>query len=194
MPALTQGESLLVGDSVVGTITSVGYGYRVGANLAMAFVAPEHAEIGTHMEVSMLGQRFGATVTEPCLYDPQHCAPAPEVTREVQRTCSANDRPTFGGGSRSASPWWVLLPTSVGAFEINMDGANVRAALGVSTVQDLGQGERRVVAFNNHHFCVAQGWLHLLGTAPTAEAPLFKRNTPTALAKKYVGRRRATRV
>lgn len=66
------GESLLVGETVVGTITSAGYGYRVEANLAMAFVVPEHAEIGTQMEVSMLGQRFGATVTEPCLYDPQH--------------------------------------------------------------------------------------------------------------------------
>ena len=38
----------------------------------MAFVAPEQAEIGTRMEVSMLGERFGATVTEPCLYDPRH--------------------------------------------------------------------------------------------------------------------------
>ena len=66
------GESLLIGDSLVGTITSAGYGYRVGANLAMAFVAPEQAEIGTRMEVSMLGERFGATVTEPCLYDPRH--------------------------------------------------------------------------------------------------------------------------
>ena len=83
-------------------------------------------------------------------------------------------------GQRPANVWQrftlglALLgacTTAASAFEINMDGAKVRAALGVSTVQDLGQGDRRVVAFNNHHFCVAQGWLHLLGTAPTAEAP-----------------------
>ena len=64
-------------------------------------------------------------------------------------------------GQRPANAWRrfalgiALVGTctaSTGAFEINMDGANVRAALGVSTVQDLGQGERRVVAFNDHHF------------------------------------------
>ena len=81
-------------------------------------------------------------------------------------------------GQRPANVWrrfslgLALLSaytTAASAFEINMDGAKVRAALGVSTVQDLRQGDRQVVAFNNQHFCVAQGWLHLLGTAPTAE-------------------------
>ena len=95
-------------------------------------------------------------------------------------------------GQRPANAWRrfalgiALVGTctaSTGAFEINMDGANVRAALGVSTVQDLGQGERRVVAFNDHHFCVAQGWLHLLGTTPTAESPPADGNSPSSAGR-----------
>ena len=63
------GESLLRGDAVVGTITSAAYGHRVGKNLAMAFVDPDCAEVGTALHVEMLGERFGAVIEPACLYD-----------------------------------------------------------------------------------------------------------------------------
>ena len=55
------------------------------------------------------------------------------------------------------------------AFEINMGAAEVRAALDIPTVEDLTQGERRLVELAPGNFCVAQGWLHVLGTATTSE-------------------------
>ncbi len=59
----------------------------------MAFVTPEHAEIGVHMEVSMLGQRFGATVTEPCLYDSPH---ARDRAARLFEGFNSHVRPTTG--------------------------------------------------------------------------------------------------
>ncbi|MEO1199860.1 MAG: FAD-dependent oxidoreductase [Pseudomonadota bacterium] len=64
------GASVMDGTSVVGTITSGAWGHRTGLNLALAFVAPERAEIGTQMEVDLLGDRFAAEVIPPSPYDP----------------------------------------------------------------------------------------------------------------------------
>lgn len=63
------GESLMLDDQVIGTITSAGWGHRTGKNIAMAFVDPHHAGVGTRCDVAMLGTRFEATVCEPCLYN-----------------------------------------------------------------------------------------------------------------------------
>ncbi len=64
------GDSLLQGGRVVGTVTSAAWGYRVGRNLAMAFVEPDCAALDTAMDVLVLDERLPAKVVEPCLYDP----------------------------------------------------------------------------------------------------------------------------
>ncbi|MBY8975505.1 GcvT family protein [Rhodobacteraceae bacterium NNCM2] len=66
------GDSLFLGDRVVGTVTSAGWGHRVGKNLAMGFVDPGLAAEGTAMEISLLAERFPVTVIAPCQYDPQN--------------------------------------------------------------------------------------------------------------------------
>jgi dimethylglycine dehydrogenase len=64
------GASLMQGDDVVGTITSGAWGYRVGKNLAYAFIDPKLSEIGTCVKLDLLGQLVDATVCTPSLYDP----------------------------------------------------------------------------------------------------------------------------
>lgn len=66
------GASLLDGGEIVGTITSAGWGYRVGRNIAMAFVNPGCAVIGTKLSAEIIGREFPATVVNPCLYDPEN--------------------------------------------------------------------------------------------------------------------------
>ena len=64
------GDSLYSGDDLIGTITSGGYGHRVEKNIAMGFVNPEFAEIGTKLEIEIMGERYAVEVCEPGLYDP----------------------------------------------------------------------------------------------------------------------------
>ncbi|MEL7542587.1 MAG: glycine cleavage T C-terminal barrel domain-containing protein, partial [Pseudomonadota bacterium] len=66
------GDSLMLGDSVVGTITSAAYGHRVDENLAMAFVDPDHVAEGTPLQALILGEHVAATVVTPCRYDPEN--------------------------------------------------------------------------------------------------------------------------
>ncbi|WP_424966184.1 GcvT family protein [Dinoroseobacter sp. S375] len=63
------GASVMCGDAVVGTVTSGGYGHRVGANLAYAFLKPGAPETG--LTVDVLGTQVAAEITERGLYDPQ---------------------------------------------------------------------------------------------------------------------------
>ena len=56
----------------VGSVTSGGYGHRVKKNIAMAFVEPGAAAVGTALEVGLLGERHAAVVVTPCLYDPKN--------------------------------------------------------------------------------------------------------------------------
>ncbi|MEL7174559.1 MAG: aminomethyltransferase family protein, partial [Pseudomonadota bacterium] len=75
------GDSVLSGDAVVGTVTSAAWGHRVGENLAMAFVAPEHAPNGRApeelpaLDVLVLGERLPARVVDPARYDPEMTQP-----------------------------------------------------------------------------------------------------------------------
>ena len=64
------GASLMQGDDVVGTITSGAWGYRVGKNLAYAFIDSKFSEIGTCVKLDLLGQLVDATVCTPSPYDP----------------------------------------------------------------------------------------------------------------------------
>lgn len=56
--------------AVVGRATGGGYGWRLGKSLALAMVRPDLAEIGTELEIEILGQRYKATVLEESPYDP----------------------------------------------------------------------------------------------------------------------------
>jgi len=66
------GASLMQGDTVVGTITSGDWGYRVGMNLAYAFVMPELAEAGCKMQLDLCGDLVEVEVIEPSPYDPDY--------------------------------------------------------------------------------------------------------------------------
>ncbi len=64
------GASVMLGDKVVGTVTSGEWGHRTGLNLAHVFVDPFISEVGSEMELDSCGQRFGATVITSSPYDP----------------------------------------------------------------------------------------------------------------------------
>jgi dimethylglycine dehydrogenase len=60
--------------ALVGRVTSGGYGWRVGKSLALAMVAPEHAALGTRLEITILGQAHGAVVIPDSPFDPENLA------------------------------------------------------------------------------------------------------------------------
>jgi len=69
------GASVMVGDKVVGTVTSGDWGHRVSRNLAYAFFAPELAAEGAVVSIDVLGNKVSATVVAPDQYDPQMLLP-----------------------------------------------------------------------------------------------------------------------
>ncbi len=66
------GASVMLGGKVVGTVSSGDWGHRVGKNLALAFMLPEFAGIGTHAEIDILGDLYPATVIASGPYDPDN--------------------------------------------------------------------------------------------------------------------------
>ena len=64
------GDSILRDGAVEGTVTSAGWGHRVGRNIAMGFVEPDCAELGGRLEVEVIGEPVAAEIVDPCLYDP----------------------------------------------------------------------------------------------------------------------------
>jgi len=63
-------DSIYAGGNLVGTVTSGGFGHRVGKNIAMGFIDAARAEPGTELEIGILGSRCRARVfTEP-IFDP----------------------------------------------------------------------------------------------------------------------------
>lgn len=69
------GASVMQGEDVVGTVTSGDWGHRTGLNLALAFVSPQMSNIGTSLEVDMLGVRVQANVIASPAYDPDNTRP-----------------------------------------------------------------------------------------------------------------------
>lgn len=68
-------ESIWSNGSAVGSITSGGYGYAVGAWLGWAYVKPDHAAPGTALEVMTLGQKRKAVVLPDAPFDPENERP-----------------------------------------------------------------------------------------------------------------------
>ena len=58
------------GDTVVGEVTSGGWGHRIGASIALCMLRPDLAVAGTKLEVEIYGQRYTAEVQpDGPLYD-----------------------------------------------------------------------------------------------------------------------------
>lgn len=62
MPA-REGAKAFVGAKEVGSVTSGGFAPSVGAPIAMAYIAAEHAVLGSKLELEVRGKRLAATVT-----------------------------------------------------------------------------------------------------------------------------------
>jgi dimethylglycine dehydrogenase len=65
-------EAIWLGDELVGRATSGGYGWRLGKSLALAMVRPDLGEIGSELEIQILGDRYKATVVEESPFDPNN--------------------------------------------------------------------------------------------------------------------------
>jgi glycine cleavage system aminomethyltransferase T len=63
-------EPIVVDGRAVGYVTSADYGYTLGQSIAYAWVPPEHAEVGSRLEIQYFDERYPATVTEEPLFDP----------------------------------------------------------------------------------------------------------------------------
>ena len=63
-------EPVRVGDTLVGRVTSGGYGYAVGASIALAYVPAAQATPGTKVEVDIFAEWVTAEVRAEPLYDP----------------------------------------------------------------------------------------------------------------------------
>jgi dimethylglycine dehydrogenase len=57
---------------LVGRCTSGGYGWRLGKSLALGMVRPELAELGTELDVNVLGENRRAVVIPESPFDPQN--------------------------------------------------------------------------------------------------------------------------
>ncbi|MGC6439643.1 MAG: aminomethyltransferase family protein, partial [Candidatus Puniceispirillaceae bacterium] len=66
------GNPLYLNGELVGRATSGGYGFRVGYSMALAMLKPELAEIGTKVEIDILGKRYVAEVIEESPFDPNN--------------------------------------------------------------------------------------------------------------------------
>jgi dimethylglycine dehydrogenase len=67
-------EPILRDGVLVGRATSGGYGWRCGKSLALAMVAPEHAALGTELEIVILGKTHRAVVIADSPFDPDNNA------------------------------------------------------------------------------------------------------------------------
>ena len=65
-------ESVWSNGSVVGRATGGGYSAHFGKQIAMAFLRPEHAAVGTSLTVKMLDRHCSAEVVVDSPYDPDN--------------------------------------------------------------------------------------------------------------------------
>lgn len=65
-------EPLWKGGELIGRATNGGYGWRVGKSLALGMIKPEHGEVGSELEIQILGERKRATIVPESPYDPEN--------------------------------------------------------------------------------------------------------------------------
>ena len=63
------GDSIYVGDKVVGTVTSAAWGFRVNKNIATGFIEPGCSSVGTQVQIDITGKRRHAEITHDMLYE-----------------------------------------------------------------------------------------------------------------------------
>jgi len=68
-------ESVYAGDRYVGRVTSGGFSYHYGHDIAMALVQPSHSQIGTMLRVHVHNEMREAEVVEHSMYDPANNRP-----------------------------------------------------------------------------------------------------------------------
>ena len=66
------GNPIYINRKLVGRATSGGYGFRVGFSIALAMVEPDYAELGTILEIDILGKIYEAEVIEESPFDPEN--------------------------------------------------------------------------------------------------------------------------
>lgn len=66
------GDPVFHENELIGSITSGAYGHRVQKNIALAFIEPAFTNIGTTLEVQILGEKYLAQITDFGLYDPEN--------------------------------------------------------------------------------------------------------------------------
>ena len=64
------GNPIYKDSQLIGRATSGGYGFRLGKSLALAMVAPDCTDIGTALEIDILGDRFAAEIIKESPFDP----------------------------------------------------------------------------------------------------------------------------
>ena len=65
-------EAIYKDEKIVGRATSGGYGWRCGKSIALGLVRTEYAEIGTKLEIEILGEMRSAVVIEESPFDPSN--------------------------------------------------------------------------------------------------------------------------
>ena len=63
-------DGVYAGGEAVGLVTSGAYGFHTGQSLAFAYLAPQHAEPGTALEVRVVGDLRPARVLDEAVHDP----------------------------------------------------------------------------------------------------------------------------
>src|SRR5262249_52445780 len=65
-------EPIYSNGNLIGRATNGGFGWRVNKSLALAMVKPDFANLGSEVEIKILGQMYPATVIAESPYDPEN--------------------------------------------------------------------------------------------------------------------------
>jgi glycine cleavage system aminomethyltransferase T len=64
---------------VIGYVASGGYGHRVEKSIAFAYLPSAHVEIGTQLEIGVLGDRRGSLESRCTTRRTSACSPEPQA-------------------------------------------------------------------------------------------------------------------
>jgi 4-methylaminobutanoate oxidase (formaldehyde-forming) len=62
-------EPIRSGDQTIGWVASGGFGYSVGKSIVFAYLPIECTKVGTKLEIECFGEKVGAVVDQPILWD-----------------------------------------------------------------------------------------------------------------------------
>jgi 4-methylaminobutanoate oxidase (formaldehyde-forming) len=64
-------EPIRAGNKTVGWVASGGFGYSVGKSIVFAYLPTDYSRVGTRLEIECFGEKVGAVVDQPILWDPK---------------------------------------------------------------------------------------------------------------------------